>query len=67
MVRAVLSGLRFFTRHAYPTHIATDLQEAIQWMFPHLERRSALHASPAVAAEMIREERERAVSARPPQ
>src|SRR5579859_2075365 len=38
MVRAVLSGLRFFKRHPYPTHICTSLEEGLAWMVPHLGR-----------------------------
>jgi hypothetical protein len=37
MVRAVLTGLRFFVRAQYPRSIVTGLEEAILWMLPHLE------------------------------
>jgi hypothetical protein len=37
MVRAVLTGLRFFVRAQYPRNIVTSLEEAIAWMLPHLE------------------------------
>jgi hypothetical protein len=37
MVRAVLTGLRFFVRAQYPRQIVTSLEEAMAWMFPHLE------------------------------
>jgi hypothetical protein len=37
MVRAVLTGLRFFVRAQYPRSIVTSLGEAIAWMLPHLE------------------------------
>jgi hypothetical protein len=37
MVRAVLTGLRFFVRAQYPRSIVTSLEEAILWMLPHLE------------------------------
>jgi hypothetical protein len=37
MVRAVLTGLRFFVRAQYPRSIVTSLEEAMAWMFPHLE------------------------------
>jgi hypothetical protein len=37
MVRAVLTGLRFFVRAQYPRSIVTSLEEAITWMLPYLE------------------------------
>jgi hypothetical protein len=37
MVRAVLTGLRFFVRAQYPRSIVTSLEEGIAWMLPHLE------------------------------
>jgi hypothetical protein len=37
MVRAVLTGLRFFVRAQYPRSIVTSLEEGIAWILPHLE------------------------------
>ncbi len=37
MVRAVVTGLRVVGRFPYPTHIASDLDEAIRWILPRLE------------------------------
>lgn len=36
MVRAVITGLRLVSRPPYPTHIASDLEEAIRWILHKL-------------------------------
>jgi hypothetical protein len=36
MVRAVLNGIRMFSRHQYPTFITVNLEEALAWMLPRL-------------------------------
>src|SRR5271170_6612585 len=59
MVRAVLSGLRFFKRQQYPTHIATDLVEALSWILPHLEQGLVKPERLQLAVTRIRAERAR--------
>ncbi len=59
MVRAVLSGLRFFKRQSYPTHISTDLVEALGWMLPLLEAGPVGPERLQLAVTYIRNERSR--------
>jgi hypothetical protein len=66
MVRAVLSGLRFFKRQSYPTHISTDLVEAVGWMLPHLEAGTVGRERIQLAVTHIRNERARGRFAEPP-
>ena len=35
-VRATLAGLRMVNRSPYPTLVASDLNEALRWILPHL-------------------------------
>ncbi len=65
MVRAVLSGLRFFKRQSYPTHISTDLIEAVGWMLPLLEPDTMTHERIQLAVKHIRSERARGRFAKP--
>jgi hypothetical protein len=37
MVRAVLTGLRLFGRHTYPTHVTTSMSEALAWILHQLD------------------------------
>jgi hypothetical protein len=37
MVRAICTGMQFFGRHPYPTHVACGATEALAWMLPHLD------------------------------
>jgi hypothetical protein len=41
LVRSVLSGLRIAQRRPYPTHVASNLHEALRWIFPHLREGAA--------------------------
>lgn len=59
MVRAVLSGLRFFKRQTYPTHISTNLVEAVGWILPHLEAGPGGRERLQLAVTHIRDERAR--------
>ena len=36
MVRAILTGIRMFGTHTYPTHVGTNMQQALAWILPHL-------------------------------
>lgn len=36
MVRAVLTGLRFFSNATYARHVASSLDESLAWLLPHL-------------------------------
>jgi hypothetical protein len=57
MVRAVLSGLRFFVRCNYPRKIVTNLEEGIAWLIPHLENGLARTDRLVAAAAAIRAQR----------
>jgi hypothetical protein len=57
MVRAVLSGLRFFVRCSYPRSIVTGLEEGIAWILPHLENGPARTGRLSEAAAAIRAQR----------
>jgi hypothetical protein len=61
MVRGVLSGLRFFKRRQYPTHISSDLETALAWMLPYLESGPAGADRAPLAAASIREQRARPI------
>jgi hypothetical protein len=64
MVRAVLIGLSVFGRYRYPTHVATELDEALQWMLLHLrDAKGGAHEASAGLA-FLRAERARTRSAR---
>jgi hypothetical protein len=57
MVRAVLTGLRFFVRCSYPRHIVTNLEEGVAWIIPHLENGAARMNRLPEAANAIRAQR----------
>jgi hypothetical protein len=50
MCRAVLVGLRVFGSRTYPTHISTDIDEAVGWILPYLSRSRPAERAQAVAA-----------------
>jgi hypothetical protein len=58
MVRAVLTGLRFIGHRPYPTHVAEDLEHALQWMLPYLAGDSDRMKRVREAAAAIRSDRE---------
>jgi hypothetical protein len=58
MVRAVLTGLRFFTNRTYATHVAADLEASIRWIFGELDRTSPRQRSVSAALARIREQRQ---------
>lgn len=59
MVRAVLTGLRFFAHRSYATQVASDLETSIQWIFTQLDRTSPRRRSVTEAMAKIREQRQK--------
>ena len=57
MVRAVLTGLRVFGRHPYPTHISNQIEDALSWIMTHLEGGSSRLAATPLAVATIRQQR----------
>jgi hypothetical protein len=58
MVRAVLTGLRFFAHRTYATHVAAELEGAVQWIFAQLDPTSPRRRSVSEAVATIREQRQ---------
>jgi hypothetical protein len=58
MVRAVLSGLRFFTHRTYATHVAAELEASVRWVFDELDRTSPRQRSLSDAMDTIRVQRQ---------
>jgi hypothetical protein len=58
MVRAVLTGLRLFSRRKYPTSVESDVEPAIVWILPHLEGGQTRLSEAAAAIKSIRSQRE---------
>jgi hypothetical protein len=57
VARGVLTGIRLFGRHRYPTQIETNLEEALAWILPHLDGGKKRLADVPAAAAFIRHER----------
>jgi hypothetical protein len=56
-VRAVITGLRLVSRPSYPTHVASDLEEAIRWILCALKGGDDRIESAPLAAATIRAKR----------
>ncbi|MBV9946243.1 MAG: hypothetical protein JOZ69_05290 [Myxococcales bacterium] len=59
MARAVLTGLRAFGRYAFPTHVSSQLDEALQWMLPQLDGGARRLPDVPAAAAAIRDGRQK--------
>jgi hypothetical protein len=57
MVRGVLTGVRLFGRYPYPTHVSTELEEALEWMMPHLAGGATRRSDVPTVARFIRSQR----------
>ena len=57
MVRGVLTGIRMFGKHRYPTTVGSSLQQSLAWSLVHLGGGTARLTDVPLAASVIMQER----------
>jgi hypothetical protein len=63
-VRAALIGLGVFSRHSYPTHVASDMTAAVGWILKNLEHDHSRQSDLQTALDAIQRGRRTVLSAR---